>query len=696
MRNVLKIFISDLRAIFSNFFAVVIMVAVLVIPALYAWVNIYANWDPYANTGNVPIALASADKGYTTEDGEYVNKGREAVEEIAQSTAINWVIFDDVDEAIAAVEAGKYYGALVMSENLSRNMYDLTAALYDDEPSIVFYQNAKTNAIANKITTTASTTAEHNIQVKYLSVLIEGLFEELGGMLEDVDGEKTLEDLIELLEKLNRTFRDYSYSLGNMTLMDEKLPSRLEGIKDVSGSKSAVATSRGNLQNAQARVKSTKSQMLTQAVEIQDAMDRLSCSLREQNAAELIEEGYDRLIQEAAEVQNLIDNMLIPLLDEDTVPPDLLLMGGSLETLSRRMQNISEELEQLQEADVGAEALDTILKGLSQSLVSMEDYVEKNLKPAIESTFNNLDNDISILYLILDSVDATIDDIPPLVTASQSTISALQSTMRQLLTVLNAGVEATDRLLEQLREAQENDALDDIIELLHGDPEELAQFLSSPVEVTTNTVYPVENYGSAMTPFYSTLAIWVGCVVVGAILKTEPDPKKLRRPTEAQMYWGRLLTYLLVSEIQTAIIIAGDIYLLGCQCLEPKLFFMVGAVTSFVFTCLIFSLSLAFGDVGKAIVVVIMVVQIAGSSGSYPIELLPSIFSKIYLFFPFPYAINAMRETLCGLYDYDLYKYLGELMIFGVLGLLVGLVIRRPFVEVNEFIEEEMEETGVL
>ena len=75
--------------------------------------------------------------------------------------------------------------------------------------------------------------------------------------------------------------------------------------------------------------------------------------------------------------------------------------------------------------------------------------------------------------------------------------------------------------------------------------------------------------------------------------------------------------------------------------------------------------------------VVIMVLQIAGSSGSYPIEILPQIFSGIYLFFPFPYAINAMRETMCGMYRYDLYKYLGELLLFGVAAVLIGRVVMK-------------------
>ncbi len=130
--------------------------------------------------------------------------------------------------------------------------------------------------------------------------------------------------------------------------------------------------------------------------------------------------------------------------------------------------------------------------------------------------------------------------------------------------------------------------------------------------------------------------------------------------------------------------------------MHPGLFFLSAAVASLVFNMLMYALTATFGDIGKAIGVVIMIVQIAGSSGSYPIEILPEIFGMIYTFFPFPYAINAMREALCGLYRYDLLKYLGELMVFGVFGLLIGLRLRGHFAGVNVYVEEEMEETGVL
>jgi len=179
-------------------------------------------------------------------------------------------------------------------------------------------------------------------------------------------------------------------------------------------------------------------------------------------------------------------------------------------------------------------------------------------------------------------------------------------------------------------------------------------------------------------------------------LKTNIDRKKYPEATESQAFFGRFLIFFLMGQIQAAVIVLGDIFLLGCDPVHPWMMWFSAAVASFVFVLLIYALSLSFGDIGKAIVVVVMVLQIAGSSGSYPIEILPEIFGKIYVFFPFPYAINAMREALCGTYGHDYAIYLAELLVFGIVGLVIGLIIRKPFIGVNNFVSEKLEETEVL
>ena len=145
-----------------------------------------------------------------------------------------------------------------------------------------------------------------------------------------------------------------------------------------------------------------------------------------------------------------------------------------------------------------------------------------------------------------------------------------------------------------------------------------------------------------------------------------------------------------------AFLVARDIVLHACQSVLPWLMWFSAAVTSFVFVLLIYALTISFGDIGKAIVVVIMVLQIAGSSGSYPMEILPAVFGRIYKFFPFPHAINAMREALCGTYRHDFAFYLAYLLIFAAVGLAIGLLIRKPFLGMNRFVSEKIEETEVL
>lgn len=182
-----------------------------------------------------------------------------------------------------------------------------------------------------------------------------------------------------------------------------------------------------------------------------------------------------------------------------------------------------------------------------------------------------------------------------------------------------------------------------------------------------NAMYPVATYGSAMTPFYSTLAIWVGSTILVALVKVKASPKGLENAQSYQLYFGRYL-----------------------------LFFLAASFTATAFSLLIYSLTPAFGDVGKAVCVIVMVLQIAGSSGTFPIELLPDTYQKIYIFFPFPYAITAMREALAGMYGTAYMEALAKLILFMLEGLLIGLVIRIPFVKLNHFVEERMEDTELM
>lgn len=688
MGNVLRIFFSDLRNIGAHFFSLVIALSVLLIPALYAWVNIYANWDPYGNTGNVKIALASCDLGYIDEDGEYINAGQEIIADICKSEAIDWTPVEDPEDAINRVRSGEFYAALIMEENLSRNMYNITEALRDKNASITFYQNAKVNAIANKITTTAATTAEHNIQVRYLSILIETLLENVGETLDKLDAEERMDALVDMLTGLRNNLNKYSEAVSSLRAIDTNLVSTIDEAlqRDYGISQGAI----DNISAAEASIASVKGTVLGR-------LDRFDSQLSgiEDYITGL---GGDAVSGEA--LAGLLSTVSATKSDMQSIRDALPAGSAAANAADRMISQLTQMEEQIKAAQEGGLSLPVtdILGNWQEHLNNIRALNQNQLRPAVALLFDGMAKDTQTLYALLNSVDATMVNIPTVLESSRAALVSLGDTVNYLQSVLSGAAMTADKLLDKVIELRDSGKLDELIQLLDGDPEEFAGFLSQPVQVVTEAVYPVENYGSAVAPFYSTLAIWVGGVVIAAIFKTEAEPEDYlpRRMKQRHLFWGRFATFFFLSLLQSFIIVWGDLHLLHCQCMEPLMFYICGALTSFVFTSLIYSLVLAFGDVGKAIIVVIMITQIAGSSGTYPIEILPPIFASIYLFFPFPYAINAMREAMFGMYGLDIYVYLLELMVFAVLGLLVGLFVRRSFVRVKLYVEEEIERTGIL
>lgn len=705
MRNILKIFSSDVKSIVRHFFAAVIVVAITIIPALYAWFNIYANGDPYANTGNISVAVASEDTGYNG-----INKGEAIIDNLKKSDSINWVFPGSAEAAKKGVDSGKYYAAIIINENFSRNMYSLKSALEDDGAEISYYENGKKNAVANKITETAAETVEHNIQVEYLKVLFETVLKQSQELGNGIDDKQTAESFAAQLTELSGNLRGYGSSIGNFIADSNSVSYVLSGIADgSSAASSSLKDSEGKINNTRTAISNAEASVVrlsegidSKLAEIEedlnsvgDALDRISSDEALQGSIEKRNEIVDSAINAAAQLQAHLESLRATLPKGSDVV-GTAYVARTLDALIERSTELQEQLRLLHDDESYAEDAAGIVNACSDTVSVMRSLLKDNLTPGVKQALNSLSNLLKLLVPLVDSLGVTLDDIAPVVNSAGDTISYVSSSLARLQSLLTRAADGIDELIAKINDGIADERVQTIAAVLNGNAEKYAEFLSSPVDVVSKSVYPVENYGSAMTPFYSVLAIWVGGVMLVAIIKVEVEPKNLTRVSENQKFWGRGLLFFLLGQAQAAIIILGDVFILHCQCENLFLFWLSAAVTSFVFISLIYSLTLSFGDLGKAIVVVIMVVQIAGSSGSYPIEILPNIFSAIYRFFPFPYAINAMRETICGMYGFAYWIYIGELLIFGVVGLLIGLVARKPFIRLNRFVELEMENTGVL
>lgn len=687
MRNIWTVFKTDIRTLSKCFFACVVVVAIALLPSLYAWLNIYSNWDPYGNTGGISIAVASLDEGYTDEDGTYENKGDDVVADLREATSINWVIVDTEEAAKGGVESGDYYAAVVIDREFSRNMFRMLTD-WTGKPAITYYENAKKNAVATKITDTAVETLKRSISENYLEVVIDGIMEQSNLLAADL----TADDPEAAVKGVLYQAQDLLHACGRM--MDAFEAAGGSGVSESSAAalEAAVASINKNLPDGaqlQQTAAEIQMQMNTALARVERALDRLNSAI--ENAPEL-PSAQQQLRDAAAQLEKAAATL-------ETWAAGLEASGteaGKTQAEAARQtaaecRKTAKQLRALAESPDSADLL-ADCDALVKSLRTMTDRIPVTSK-ALQK---ELDTVASQVADTMEGMAALAGDAKAMKTALAETADAVGDTMALLRPATEKLLTSLESTIDDLEGLTTDEYMDTLVNILGGDPAVYGQYFPEMVQTSVNAVYPIANYGSAMTPFYTVLAIWVGGVILSSLIKIHARTEGLIDPKPAELYFGRYLFFFVLSQIQAAVIVTGDLYILKVQCLHPGMLYLTGALTAFTFSLLIYSLAISFGDVGKAIVVVIMVMQIAGSSGTFPIELLPAIYQKIYRFFPFPYAIDAMRECICGMYGNYYWQQIGFLLLFAAAALLIGLLVRRPFMGLNHFMEEKLEETELL
>ena len=855
MRNVFRIFRHDLYSLSRHFFAFLIIIAICILPALYAWFNIYAYWDPYGKTGNIKIAVVSDDKDYLDADGNIVNMGSELVKELRESDHIGYVFLDDADKAVNGVYDGTYYAAVIIEEDFTYNMYNfLSTDMF--KPTIKFYQNEKTNAIAVKIVEAAADDVKAKVNEKYIQAIVETLFGKLNAFSSDVQGDtsaeflkntlikirdnlgsynSTIDQFIEANNALINTLRDTNNTLGysiylignerinisdqiyyieqtqgDLALFNEEMNNLLLGLQD-SVQEAIYKLDRlynGNIDDAEA-AKEALAELERQYQELIDYIEHsgltgdelddalsalnklvdkitelrkklgLDGSLTDPNAANQIRVlaqhnkdaiksiksdfdqvavpalykaitgyDYDDLADPSASKQNIeglvafmsedssdrIDsireNIAKAAKTKDKSERDELLYAAKSDAavVEQEIEALSVAYDAISSADnAGADAsvkealdstakdtrdvqevIDDILNGnrdidlvrdlqiISDVLGSARVTLTEVIYPAIDTMLDNLQDTLGDLSSLLLELNGILGKTQPIIDQLSNTFGTVNNALIQVKDLLSSYISRLDDFIDILNGDTDDDKIQAVLDFFNVDPASIGSFLASPVAVESDVVFPVESYGAAMAPFYTMLAIWVGCVILNAILKADQNTIELAGATGTQKFFGRYLSFFLLSQVQTLIIIAGDLVIMGVDCVHPGLFLLAGFFTSLTCSMLAYSFAVAFGNIGKAIFVVIMIMQIAGSGGSYPIELLPGFFQQAYLFFPFPYAINAMREAIAGLYQNNYLIYTLQLLLFFAAGLFIGLVLRRSLSGLNKYMDEQLEKTEMM
>ena len=679
--------------------------------------------------------MVSLDKDYTRKDGSVVNMGESVLESLHSNTSVKWVFLDTEEEAREGVEAGKYYAAIVITEKFTYSMYNVFSDDFEN-PSLIYYQNQKSNAIATKITDTVAGTLQNTINETFIKVAATTIFEEGNSVSDQMQGDSYVEEFCADLEELNDNLKEYSTMIDTFRAGNDRLEAAITHVnyeipvmqKKLDATTASLNQSSQNLSSTRDTLSNFSTNVDTSMSTIQTSLEDMKKILDQSKLADdtaQMTKDLNKVARDTNTLNGQVNNLLAALIEQrvqgsvsggdastgsgsgntaatDAAIEALKAMQKELDMMNTVIGSVLESTDEqaAEKAKVNVNNamnnLKNVIDSCENSVSNMQGIYKNNLVPQMQKVLTNMSDSLNQVTNLVNTLSSTVQNIGVVMEGVGDAVDGTSESLGQIQGVVDGISQKLTDLTEQLEGASEEEMMDILVRFLGGDPDSLGAYFASPVTMETIAMYPVATYGSAMTPFYSTLAIWVGSTILVALVKVKASPKNLKNVQSYQLYFGRYLLFLLLAQIQAAIIVAGDLWLLKVNIVEPGLFFLAASFTATAFSLLIYSLTLAFGDVGKAVCVIVMVLQIAGSSGTFPIELLPDIYQKIYIFFPFPYAITAMREALAGMYGTAYMAALAKLILFMLEGLLIGLVIRIPFVKLNHFVEERMEDTELM
>ncbi len=576
--NIIEIIKSDFKGAFSNPIVIIVLIGLIILPSLYALINIAACWDPYGNTGQVDFAIANLDNG-TTFNGEDINVGNELVKTLKDNDKFHWVFVSE-KELRDGVYKGDYYAGIIIPRNLSENVVSITT----DDPQqakLEYLVNMKANPVGAKLTDSGSNAVYLALNAKIVEIIDLAAYGKLGELQQGLAAGAS------------------KLASGGSQLQ--------AGANKVSSGAAQVSSGESQVKNGASKVEKGVGEVQSGANSVNNGASSVSSGASQvQNGASQVEQGSE-------ELESAVDPSLIP---EGPVKEYVSGVGQ----LSNGTSQVANGAGRLANGSVA------LAEG-SLALAAGSEMLSHAAAMGLFSAASSLG-------------------------ASADTLSAITG----------------------------------INETLLGD------YFYSPIKLERNEVFPVPDYGSQVSPFYLVLSMWVGGVITCALLK--PGVSYRTKYTPLEMYAGKLFLFNIMSILQCTVTMLGA-HVLGIYIANEPMFLLSSYIVSVVFMTLIYSFVSALGDVGKAIAIVLLVFQISGTGGIYPVEIMAPFFNVANPYLPMTYAITLIRESQLGLIWSNYIPALIILLAIGLATVIVSIIIKEKADKAAHYFEKRLEDSGL-
>ena len=695
MKQIIEIFKSDIKEIFRKVNTWIIIIGLIFLPSMYAWPNILSSWDPYSHTNNIKVAVISEDEGATVE-GKNVNIGESLITSLKGNKNLDWQFVSSKQQAEDGVKIGDYYASIVIPKSFSSDITSITRGELK-KATIEYTVNEKINAISPKITNSGASALANTIGKNFVEVANGVIFEKLheaGVKFEE--NLPAIEQVKEKINHLNDNFTNYENSLNELIGKVDRGYNVLNTIQGTLPEIDRAATNSIMLANKtnvtiknienfnQIMLKNINTQfdkvieISGEVVKVAELIQKKPTNPEETKAKMKALDSRFEAAEKRLDIAKDIFEYLNSLSDQNLFQKQLTKINTmesditKLRSLNKKIYSNIDNYDAIS-TKVKADFL-TISKRVNYNSIDFKKKLNTEVAPLIKRVLTSADTKIRNVSSVISRAQAQIPTINAKISEAEVKIQTVQGKLLKLQGEMPEIKEKVQKLTGIVNKADGEIDTNALFNLLKVDYKQQAEFFANPVQLKENQLYHIKNYGSAMTPFYTVLSIWVGALLMSSLLTTKVEDEE-NKYKPYQKYFGRGLLFMIISLLQTLIITLGDMYLLGTQANSPYRFVIYALLISLLFSAIIYTTVCLLGNVGKAVCIILLVLQIGSSGGTFPIQMTSRFFQILYPKVPFTYSIGLLREAVGGVYIPAVNRDMKILLTYLVITLVGGAIL---------------------
>ena len=695
MKNIIEIFRNDIKEVFRKTNTWIIIVGLIFLPSMYAWPNILSSWDPYGHTNNIKVAVTSEDEGAAV-DGKDLNLGNSLVEGLKNNKNLDWQFVSNKQQAEDGVRIGDYYASIVVPKNFSQDMTSVSRT----EPkraTIEYTVNEKINAISPKITNSGASAIANNISKNFVETANGIIFEKLHEAgIKFEENLPSIEKVKQEIFKLNDNFSTYESTLSELIRKVEYGHNILNNVQNTLPEIDRVATNSimiadkagitiNNIQGFNERLLPIINNHLNVVEEVSKEANVIAKELQQKpDKTEEIkarQKALDSRLQASTERLQLVKNIFeyFNKLSNERLFNNQLervtTLSNDITTIKEVNNNIYNKMDHYDEiANTVKEEFVNKSARINEVSSNMSSKLNVEVAPLISQVLSKAEVNIDKVSGIIARTQGELPAVERKLSETEVKISNAYGKLLSLQAQMPSAKSKIQKLTDEIKKIDNGIDKNQLFNLLKVDYKQQAEFFANPVKLQENKLYHIENYGSAMTPFYTVLSIWVGSLLMSSLLTTKVEDEE-NKYKPYQKYFGRGLLFVIISLFQTLIITLGDMYVLGTQANSPYRFVLYALLISLLFSSIIYTIVCILGNVGKAVCIVLLVLQLGSSGGTFPIQMTSEFFQTLYPKVPFTYSIGLLREAVGGVYIPAVERDIKILFIYLIIVLVGGAIL---------------------